>query len=120
MVLLPPVNEVWGKIIFSQASVCPWGGLMISFPVMTTPFSWAAPPPFLDSTSLLPSWTTPPLFLDNTSPMNSTSSPKTAPTPWTAPPITVEERMIRILLECFLCSIGVAIGEPCHELTYYS
>ena len=25
--LLPPANEVWGKVIFSQASVCPQGGL---------------------------------------------------------------------------------------------
>ena len=24
--LLPPANEVWGKVIFSQASVCPQGG----------------------------------------------------------------------------------------------
>ena len=25
--LLPPANDVWGKVIFSQASVCPQGGV---------------------------------------------------------------------------------------------
>ena len=27
--LLPPANEVWGKVIFSQASVCPQGSLCL-------------------------------------------------------------------------------------------
>ena len=32
--LLPPANEVWGKVIFSQVSVCPQRGLcMMSLPV---------------------------------------------------------------------------------------
>ena len=40
--LLPPANEVWGKVIFSQVSVCPPGGLcMMSLPV------WLPGPMFL-------------------------------------------------------------------------
>ena len=33
---LPPANEVWGKVIFSQSSVCPQeeGGVVMSLPVM--------------------------------------------------------------------------------------
>ena len=35
---LPPANEVWGKVVFLQVSVCPQGGglSMMSLPVWLT------------------------------------------------------------------------------------
>ena len=79
--LLPPANEVWDKVIFSEAFAYPRGGgggrgVMMSLPVMdsiplwTAP-PWTAPPPdsslsLLDSTlSLLDStlsWVLPVIF----------------------------------------------------------
>ena len=47
--LLPPANEVWGKVMFLHLSVCPQGewGVMMSLPVMdsTPPPSGTAEPP---------------------------------------------------------------------------
>ena len=59
--LLPPANEVWGKVIFSQASVCPqgkggWrreGVVMMSLPVIDSTCPWTAPTS-PDSTSPAP------------------------------------------------------------------
>ena len=37
--LLPPANEVWGKVMFSQVFVCPQGGgwrLAVGFPACIT------------------------------------------------------------------------------------
>ena len=33
IVYLLPANEVWGKVMFSQTSVCPWEGYLMSLPV---------------------------------------------------------------------------------------
>ena len=33
IVYLLPANEVWGKVMFSQTSVCPWEGSLMSLPV---------------------------------------------------------------------------------------
>ena len=47
---LPPANEVWGKVVFLQVSVCPQGGglSMMSLPV------WLTGPMLLGGLSLAP------------------------------------------------------------------
>ena len=42
--ILPPANEVWGKVIFSQASVCPQEGGGWQTPPRETPLQADAPP----------------------------------------------------------------------------
>ena len=47
-----PFNDVWGKIIFSEAFVCPWeeGVSWCNFLLWTAPPSWTAPPPWQNHT----------------------------------------------------------------------
>ena len=43
--LLPPANDVWGKVIISQAFVCPQGGGMADTPPRQTPSRADTRPP---------------------------------------------------------------------------
>ena len=43
--LLPPANDVWGKVIISQAFVCPQGGGMPDTPPRQTPSRADTRPP---------------------------------------------------------------------------
>ena len=79
---LPPANEVWGKVVISEACVshCVHRGevsVMISLPVMdsiSTPPCWTTPPPGQHP---------PPQHALDSIPLNST--PLYSTTPWTAP-----------------------------------
>ena len=130
--LLPPANEVWGKVIISQGSVCPQGGE--DLPDRDPLAPWTETPHPLDRDSL-PLDRDPPLPrtetllpLDRDPPIPGqrppdrdphwTETPRTENPSWTEPPWTEtpwtetpppppygRDRPARILLECILVSI---------------
>ena len=99
---LPYANEVWGKVIFSQASVSPsvhgggGGWLMMSLPV------WLPGPMFLRGISG-------PMFLPGGLP--DTRPPWTEPPP--PPPPCGKEWTVRIILECILFTVCNVVAARC-------
>ena len=76
---LPPANEVWGKVMFLQVSVCP----QLDFCMMS-----------------LPVWLTGLMFLPGVSLRESVKD--NPPPTWTETPLYGDEWVVHILLECFI------------------
>ena len=104
----------WAKVMFLQASVIllTGGGVCLSACWDTTPWEQTSP---WEQTPLGPN---PP---EQTSPPEQTPPPRSNP-PWSRPPPgsrlrdTVNERPVRILLECILVRISVTVTFiPCPE-----
>ena len=94
--LLPPANKVWDKVVFHRCltvhkgGVCLWVQRCASGSGVHTPWT---PPPRKTHTHTL----------DTYIPWDT---PWTHPLPWPGP-LAVNERAVRILLECFLVIIVV-------------
>ena len=83
--LLPPANEVWGKVMFSQASVCPRGGFLY------------------DVTSCLAAWShVPGGTVEGGLCLGGFLSRGRGVSVREIPHLYSEERAVRFLLECFL------------------
>ena len=109
--LLPPANEVWGKVIFSEACVknSVHGGCLLQVHAgMPPPWKQTPPGSSHPPRKQIPPWSRPP-WKQTHLPEADTPQEADTPHPWeqTPPPQSmfgdmVNARVVRILLECNL------------------